>query len=62
VERLREECSEFRQARSLSGAGRALFAQSRTQKKSVNDTDRLRKYFTRFDLSWAEVAELKPDA
>ncbi|HZH14450.1 MAG TPA: RNA repair transcriptional activator RtcR [Archangium sp.] len=45
-----------RQARSLSDAGRALFAQSRAQKKSVNDADRLRKYLTRFELSWADVA------
>jgi transcriptional regulatory protein RtcR len=43
------------QSRSLSEAGRALFSQSRTQKKSVNDADRLRKYLARFGLSWSEV-------
>ncbi|RKG78349.1 RNA repair transcriptional activator RtcR [Corallococcus terminator] len=45
-----------RSARSLSDAGRALFAQSRAQKKSVNDADRLRKYLTRFGLTWADVS------
>jgi len=43
-------------ARSLSDAGRILFAASRAKKTSVNDADRLRKYLARFELSWAEVA------
>lgn len=42
-----------RSSRSLSEAGRTFFAASRTQKTSTNDADRLRKYFTRFDLEWA---------
>ncbi|WP_404363749.1 RNA repair transcriptional activator RtcR [Corallococcus coralloides] len=45
-----------RSARSLSDAGRTLFAQSRAQKKSVNDADRLRKYLARFGLAWADVS------
>ncbi|MHA7629539.1 RNA repair transcriptional activator RtcR [Corallococcus sp. M7] len=45
-----------RSARSLSDAGRMLFAQSRAQKKSVNDADRLRKYLARFGLAWADVS------
>ncbi|MBZ4333235.1 RNA repair transcriptional activator RtcR [Corallococcus interemptor] len=45
-----------RSARSLSDAGRTLFAQSREQKKSVNDADRLRKYLARFGLAWADVS------
>ncbi len=44
-----------RAARSLSDAGRVLFAHSRTQKKSVNDADRLKKYLARFGLTWADV-------
>jgi transcriptional regulatory protein RtcR len=40
------------QARSLSEAGRLLFAVSRTEKKSANDADRLRKYLARFGLDW----------
>ena len=41
-------------ARSLSAAGRELFAVSRTKKKSHNDADRLRKYLARFGLSWSD--------
>jgi len=43
-------------ARFLSDAGRRLFAVSRTQRKSTNDGDRLRKYLTRFGLSWDHVS------
>jgi transcriptional regulatory protein RtcR len=42
-----------RRARSLSDAGRLLFAQSRQKRTSVNDADRLRKYFARFGLEWS---------
>lgn len=45
-----------RQARSLSEAGRRLFAVSRARKSSVNDADRLRKYLARFDLDWKDLA------
>ena len=48
---------ECRKARSLSDAGRRLFARSRTLKKNANDADRLRKYLAKFDLEWADVAE-----
>jgi transcriptional regulatory protein RtcR len=44
-----------RSARSLSDAGRVLFAESRKTKKSANDADRLRKYLARFDLTWVEI-------
>jgi transcriptional regulatory protein RtcR len=46
-----------RQSRSLSAAGRSLFAASRAEKASRNDADRLRKYLERFDLSWAQIAQ-----
>jgi len=39
-------------SRSLSEAGRMLFAVSRTKRASANDADRLRKYLARFELSW----------
>jgi transcriptional regulatory protein RtcR len=45
-------CAE---SRSLSEAGRVLFAASRARKTSVNDADRLRKYLARFSLTWEEV-------
>lgn len=44
-----------RKARSLSEAGRELFAESRKKKASGNDADRLRKYLARFGLSWGEI-------
>jgi transcriptional regulatory protein RtcR len=45
-----------RSARSLSDAGRALFAVSRTKKVTSNDADRLRKYLSRFGLQWSQVS------
>jgi transcriptional regulatory protein RtcR len=42
-------------AKSLSDAGRSLFAASRRQRTSTNDADRLRKYLARFGLDWERV-------
>lgn len=44
-----------RGSRSLSAAGRSLFAVSRTKKKSSNDADRLRKYLARFGLTFDQI-------
>jgi transcriptional regulatory protein RtcR len=44
-----------RASRSLSEAGRSLFAASRGKKTRVNDADRLRKYLARFELDWSAV-------
>ena len=44
-----------RSSRSLSEAGRTLFAASLTQRASSNDADRLRKYLQRFGLTWQEL-------
>ncbi len=44
-----------RRARSLSEAGRMLFAASRQEKASRNDADRLRKYLARFGLEWEKL-------
>ena len=46
-----------RASRSMSEAGRELFAASRALKSSVNDADRLKKYLTRFGLSWDRVSK-----
>ena len=40
---------------NMSEAGRRLFAVSRENKKQPNDADRLRKYLTKFGLSWKEI-------
>ena len=45
------------QARSLSEAGRILFAASRQKKQNPNDADRVRKHLVRFGLSWQEIQE-----
>lgn len=45
-----------RASRSLSDAGRALFAASRARRASSNDADRLRKYLARFGLDWRGLA------
>lgn len=44
-----------RSARTLSEAGRILFSCSRTHRQQVNDADRLRKYLTRFGLTWQAI-------
>lgn len=46
-----------RSSRSLSEAGRRLFAASIARRTSGNDADRLRKYLARFRLSWAVLAD-----
>ena len=46
-----------RSSRSLSEAGRLLFAASRAQKTSSNDADRLRKYLGRFGLNWQQLSD-----
>jgi transcriptional regulatory protein RtcR len=48
-----------RRSKSLSDAGRTLFAASRQKKKAVNDADRLRKYLARFGLDWGDLQREK---
>ncbi len=52
LEGVLEVCAK---SRTLSDAGRKLFAASRQEKAKVNDADRLRKYLARFELSWGDV-------
>jgi transcriptional regulatory protein RtcR len=44
-----------RATRSLSEAGRALFAVTRLERRTANDADRLQKYLARFGLAWNAV-------
>lgn len=53
---LREVVAVCRRCRSLSEAGRQLFAASRSKRASTNDADRLRKYLARYDLMWEVIA------
>lgn len=47
--------SVCRRSDNLSDAGRKLYAVSRTQRKSTNDSDRLKKYLAKYELSWGEL-------
>jgi len=42
-------------SKTLSDAGRTLFSASRIARTSKNDSDRLRKYLEKFDLSWEQI-------
>ena len=44
------------ESKSLSDAGRKLFTVSRQSKSRPNDTDRLRKYLAKLNLSWNDLA------
>lgn len=44
-----------KESKTMSDAGRKLFAVSRASKAKMNDADRLRKYLTKFDLTWEQV-------
>jgi transcriptional regulatory protein RtcR len=52
---LEEVVRVCRESRSLSEAGRQLFAASRAARTTTNDADRLRKYLARFGLSIAAI-------
>jgi len=52
---LEEAVRVCRSARSLSEAGRILFAASRAARATTNDADRLRKYLARFGLTLAAI-------
>ena len=44
-----------RESKTLSDAGRKLFAVSRAKRSKMNDADRLKKYLARFKLSWDQL-------
>ncbi len=48
--------SVCRDSRTLSAAGRKLFAASRRRRKITNDADRLRKYLARFGIQWSDIS------
>ncbi len=52
---LKAVLSVCRECTSLSDAGRQLFAASRLQRGSTNDSDRLRKYLGKFGLEWSNL-------
>lgn len=52
---LEEVIRVCQQCHSLSEAGRLLFAASRTKKASTNDADRLKKYLSKFGLTFEQI-------
>lgn len=44
-----------RESKTLSEAGRKLFSESRKKKSNPNDSDRVRKYLSKFGLSFSEL-------
>jgi transcriptional regulatory protein RtcR len=52
---LAEVLTVCRESRTLSEAGRRLFAVSRTRRRQANDADRLRKYLGRFGINWKDI-------
>ncbi|MEO2035353.1 MAG: RNA repair transcriptional activator RtcR [Planctomycetaceae bacterium] len=46
-----------RRSPSLAAAGRELFSVSRQARLSRNDTDRIRKYLARFEITWADIKD-----
>lgn len=42
-------------SKSIADASRSLFAVSRLSRTTTNDSDRLRKYLSRFGLTWAQL-------
>ena len=52
---LRETIAVCRSSGSLAEAGKSLFAVSRLNRRSVNDSDRLGKYLAKFGLDFAKI-------
>lgn len=52
LEKVLEICKS---SKSLADASRKLFAHSIKEKKSLNDSDRLRKYLAKFGLNWKSI-------
>lgn len=48
------------ECKSMAEAGRRLFAHSRKQKMSINDSDRVKKYLSRYGITWAAIEQLRP--
>ncbi len=45
-------------AASQADAGRKLFSHTRSVKVSPNDSDRIRKFLARFNITWSQVSDL----
>jgi transcriptional regulatory protein RtcR len=52
---LAEVVKVCRNASNMAEAGRLLFSTSRSRKKTTNDSDRVRKYLSRFGIEWGLI-------
>ena len=52
---LAEVVRVYQRSRSISDAGRTLFAVSRLARRTANDADRFQKYLARLELAWDNV-------
>jgi len=50
-----------RNSATLAEAGKKLFSVSRTKKANPNDSDRVRKYLTRFGVDWRELRQRREE-
>lgn len=55
---LEEVLSAIKATRNMAQAGRQLFGVSRTTRESPNDSDRVRKFLTRWQLEYAPTREI----
>ena len=46
-----------KKSQSVADAGRTLFSHSRKNKKVTNDSDRLKKYLAKFNLTWSDIKQ-----
>jgi transcriptional regulatory protein RtcR len=53
---LAEVLKVCRRSHNMSEAGRVLFAVSRQERKTTNDSDRVKKYLARFHIEWNTIA------
>ncbi len=44
-----------KESKSMSEAGRKVFAVSRKNKMKINDSDRLRKYLIKYNIKWNAI-------
>lgn len=56
---LKEVLNICLESSNMAEAGRRLFAVSRTKLKAPNDSDRIRKYLSKFGLNWNTIQHLK---
>ena len=54
---LKEVLSVCRNSSTMAEAGRRLFSNSRKKLKAPNDSDRIRKYLSKFGLNWRSIQQ-----